>query len=204
MMADLLLERCQSNRAPFTYVGVDCFGSFLVRVGRAEAKRYGCVYTCLSTRAVHIKKLNSMDTDTFLNGFIRFTSRRGWPEEVWSDNGTNFTGGHTELQKSLKQLDQDKIQTFGIKRNIEWVFNPPRASHMGGIWERMIRSIRKILAVLLNQNCRLTDDILETLFCQVESILNSRPLTKVSDDVSDLAALTPNPYYYSEKGPLCL
>ena len=192
MMADLPLERCQSNRAPFTYVGLDCFGSFLVRVGRAEAKRYGCVYTCLSTRAVHIEKLNSMDTDTFLNGFIRFTSRRGWPEKVWSDNGTNFTGGHTELQKSLKQLDQDKIQTFGIKRNIEWVFNPPRASHMGGIWERMIRSIRKILAVLLNQNCTLTDDILETLFCQVESILNSRPLTKVSDDVSDLAALTPN------------
>ena len=141
--------------------------------------------------SVHIEKLNSMDTDTFLIEFIRFTSRRGWPEKVFSDDRTNFTG-HTELQKSLKQLDQNKIQTFGIKRNIEWIFNPPRASHMGGIWERMICSIRKILSVLLNQNWRLTDDILETLFCQVESIFNSRPLTKVSDDVSDSAALTPN------------
>ncbi|XP_014677289.1 PREDICTED: uncharacterized protein LOC106817151 [Priapulus caudatus] len=191
-MADLPPERLEHSKPPFTYIGLDCFGLFYVKLGRSEVKRYGCVFTCLTTRAVHIEKLNILETDAFLNGFRRFMSRRGQPEKVWSDNGTNFTGGQAELSRSMSQLNKDMIYSHCARKDIVWVFNPPHASHMGGIWERMIRSIRKVLNALLRGNHRLTDEVLETLFCEVENIINSRPITKSSDDVSDSRALTPN------------
>ena len=71
-------------------------------------------------------------------------------------------------------------------------FQPPLPSHQGGVWERMIRTIRRILVALINSNPRMTDDVLHTLFCEAESIVNSRPITKCSGDVNDLSPLTPN------------
>ena len=84
-MADLPRERVQANKPLFTYVGIDVFGPFYVKYGRSEIKRYGCLFTCLSIRAVHVEKIDSLDTDSFLNGFRRFASRRGHPEVVLSD-----------------------------------------------------------------------------------------------------------------------
>ena len=69
---------------------------------------------------------------------------------------------------------------------------PPLASHRGGAWERMIRTVRRIMCALLGGKERLTDDILSTVFCRVENIVNSRPITKSSDDPNDDVALTPN------------
>ena len=136
-MANLPPERCDPGKAPFSYTGIDCFGTFYVRQGRSEIKRYGCVFTCLMTRALHIEKLNNMDTDSFLNGLIRFGSRRGWPEKMWSDNGTNFVGGQSELSRTLKDIEWKKIHNFCLRKEVNWSFNPPGASHMGGIWELM-------------------------------------------------------------------
>ena len=97
-MADLPGERLKIVK-PFQHVGIDCFGPFYVKQGRSEVKRYGCIYTCMNMRAVHIEKLNSLETDSFINGFRRFMARRGTPVKVWSDNGTNFVGGNPELLK---------------------------------------------------------------------------------------------------------
>jgi hypothetical protein len=91
-MGDLPEERIEPNQPPFSYIGLDCFGPFLVNYRRAEVKRYGCLYTCFTTRAIHLEKLESLDTDAFLNGFRRFVSRRGSPAKVWSDRGTNIVG----------------------------------------------------------------------------------------------------------------
>jgi len=71
------------------------------------------------------------------------------------------------------------------------VFNTPGASHHGAVYERLIRSFRKIFNGVAREQ-RLTDETLATLACKVEAILNSRPLTTVSDDVNDLEPLTPN------------
>ena len=190
-MADLPEARTQVTK-PFAHVGIDCFGPFYVQQGRAQVKRWGCVYTCLNMRAVHIEKLDSLDTDSFINAFRRFMARRDTPNKVWSDNGTNFVGGCPELIKCMQELDEDKIARFGLERDVEWNFNPPHASHMGGVWERQIRSIRRILIVLLSKHAdKLSSEVLETFFCEVEAIINSRPLTKMSEDVTDAGTLSP-------------
>ena len=193
-MADLPRERCEPGRAPFCFVGVDLFGIFYAKFGRSAVKRYGCLYTCLSTRAIHIEVLNNLETDTFIDGLVRFASRRGYPQNIWSDNGTNLVGARSELSKSLRDLDRGKVVRVARRMEIEWAFNPPLISHHGGVWERMIRTVRRAMLAVLNSNTRLTEEILHTVLCEVECIVNSRPITKcnVSDDIQDGADLTPN------------
>ena len=201
-MADLPCERLEANIPPFTHVGIDCFGPFYIKQGRATVKRYGCLFTCLNTRAVHIEKTNSLETNTFISGFRRFMSRRGIPAKVWSDNGINFVGASPEILECMKKRDENKIEEFSMKKEVEWIFNPPHASHMGGAWERQIRTIRKVLTSLLNKfSGDFTDEVLETLFCEVEAIINSRPLTKLSEDVADMATLSPNQLLLLNEGP---
>ena len=80
-----------------------------------------------------------------------------------------------------------------LQKNIDWKFNPPAASNFGGVWERLIRSVRKVLySILHEQSIRHDDESVNTLFCEVEAILNGRPITSVSNDVNDLKVLTPN------------
>ena len=199
-MADLPTDRVTPDKPPFTYTGVDCFGPFYVKRGRAQEKRYGCLFTCLTTRAIHIEKLNSMDADSFINSLMRFISRRGVPEKIRSDNGTNFVGGNKELQESIQRWNEDhKTKENLLIRDIKWEFNPPAASHMGGVWERQIRTVRKVLNAILRDQV-LDDERLSTVFCEVESIVNNRPLTPVSDDPKDLKPLTPNDLLQLGKG----
>ena len=78
------------------------------------------------------------------------------------------------------------------QKGIEWFLNPPTASHMGGVWERIIRTISKVFTGIIIRNTRLTDDMLITFFCEAENIINGRPMTKLSDDVRDSPPLTHN------------
>jgi hypothetical protein len=107
-----------------------------------------------------------------------------------SDRGTNMTSADRELRAALKTLNAEKLQASLATRRIEWHFNPPHASHRGGLWERLIRSTRSILRALLKQQL-LSDEALRTVMCEAERILNDRPLTPVSSDSRDPAALTP-------------
>ena len=179
-MADLPEERLQYDKLPFDHVSADCFGPCSVKYRRTTCKRYGCVFTCHNTRAILIEKLEDLSCESFINGLRRFISRRGKPSLIKSDRGTNFTAAESELSKSMQKFD------------IDWQFLPAGASHMNGVVERQIRTIRKVFTGLLTEEQRLTDDILATLFCEVEGIVNSRPLIKVSDDPSDDAAMTPS------------
>ena len=191
-MADLPVARVDRCHPPFYSVGLDCFGPYMVKYGRGNIKRYGCIFTCMTTRAVHIEKLDTLDSDSFINALRRFTSRRGTPHSIYCDNGTNIVGGHNELKRALKSVVREPIESFCLKSDIIWTFNPPHASHMGGVYERMIRTIRKVFLGVLHLNVRLTDEILETVLCEVEGIINGRPITKLSPDVDDIALLTPN------------
>ena len=170
---------------------MDYFGPFIVRRGRSDIKRYGCVFTCFATRAVHIEMSHTLDTDSFIHALDRFIARRGEPKEIWSDNGSNFVGAHIELKKAVKEWNQDQISNHLLKREIDWHFNPPAASHMGGVWERQIRTIRKVLMSVISQQT-LDDEALMTLLTVVEGIVNGRPITRLSDDPRDDKPLTPN------------
>ena len=192
-MADLPATRLATNAPPFTNTGCDFFGPFEIKRGRSIVKRYGVIFTCLTTRAVHIEIADSLDTDSCINAIRRFISRRGPVRSITSDNGSNFISANAQLKASFQEINNEKISHLLIEQGIEWNFNPPTGSHFGGIWERLIRSIRKILNGLLKeQMVRLSDDSLQTLMCEVEYIMNNRPITKVSSDPSDLEALTPN------------
>ena len=108
-----------------------------------------------------------------------------------SDNSTNFIEGKGELREAIQAWNNEQISDFLPQKGISWSFNPPGASHYGGTWERLITSIRKhVKSVCIEQI--LTDKSLSTLICEIESILNSRLLTTVSNDPYDLEPLTPN------------
>lgn len=190
-MGDLPKERILPNHPPFTNVGVDYFGPIDVKRGRGTVKRYGVIFTCLSSRAVHLEVANSLDTDACINVLRRFICRRGQVSHIQSDNGTNFIGTERELRESLAGLNQARIEGMLRQRGIKWSFNPPAGSHFGGVWERVIRMVRRILNAVLRQQ-RLDDDGLHTVMCEAEAILNDRPITKLSDDPNDLEPLTPN------------
>ena len=191
LMANLPKERLTPEDPPFTSVGVDYFGPLYVQQGRSHVKRYGCVFTCLTTRAVHIEITSSLDTDSFINALRRFISLRGNPSSVYSDNGSNFHTGEQEMRTAIDDWNQRAICEFLRLKNISWKFNPPYDSHMGGVWERVIRSIRKILTALLGQQL-VNEEMLRTLMAEVQGILNSRPLMPVSNDPNDLEPLTPS------------
>ena len=161
------------------------------RRGQTEVKRYGCIFTCLLTRHVHIEVTHSLDTSSFLNALRRFIARRGNPLKVRSDNGTNFVSGEKEIRLAIKEWNHQQINQFLLQHNVQWIFNPPGGSHHGGVWERCIRSVRKLLAAILREQT-LDDESLLTLMCEIEYIINGRPLTNVSNDPRDLEALTPN------------
>lgn len=109
---------------------------------------------------------------------------------MYSDNGSNFRAGEQEMRTAIEDWNQRAIWEFLCQKNISWKFNPPYTSHMGGIWECVIRSIRKILTALGQQ--LVNEEMLRTVMAEVQGILNSRPLTPASNDPKDLEPLTPN------------
>ncbi|XP_055367455.1 uncharacterized protein LOC114862962 [Betta splendens] len=190
-MSDLPPERLQVC-PPFTYVGLDVFGPWSVNIrrtrgGQAGSKRWAIMFSCMSSRAVHIEVIESMDTSSCINALRRFFALRGPAKQLRSDCGTNFIG-------ASKELGMDKrMHSYLSEQGCTWVFNPPHASHMGGSWERMIGIARRILdSMFLQQNIRLTHEVLCTLMAEVTAIMNGRPLTPVSSDPENPFILSPS------------
>lgn len=199
-MADLPVERTTPDQPPFTNVGVDFFGPFEVKSGRKTLKRYGVIFTCLTIRAIHLEVAHTMDTHSCINAIRRFMARRGQVKFMRSDNGTNLVRAERELREAVQELENAHIKDFLLKKGITWAFNPPSGSHHGGIWERQIRTVRRVLSAILRQQV-LDEESLQTLLCEVEAIVNDRPLTTATDDPTDLEPLTPNHLLLLESKP---
>ena len=137
-MANLPECRLQFDHPPFYCVVVDYFGPLSIKQGRSTVKGYDRVFTCLTMRAIHIKVAHSLDADSFLNALRRFVAKRGTLHQIFSDNGTNFVGTERILRTALQSFNDDKTHHYCSQKGIEWSFNPPLASHMGGAWEGMI------------------------------------------------------------------
>ena len=154
-------------------------------------KRYGVLFTCLTTRAVHIEIAHSLETDAFIMALRRMMARRGRPAHIWSDNGTNFVGADRELAEAMKHWNQVNITDQLSRDRIQWHFNPPASPHFGGAWERLVQSAKRALKAIAGNQC-VNDETLLTFMAEVESLLNSRPITPVSSDPLDYEALIPN------------
>ena len=192
-MSNLPTARVEPS-PPFTHCGIDVFGPFTVYQGRKEVKRYGLIFTCLALRAVHIELLDDLSTDAFINALRSVFAIRGNIRTIYCDNGTNFKGAANELQAGIAQLDKEVITSKALQLGCQFMFNPPLGSHMGGVWERQIRTARCVLAGLLsNSGGRLDTSSLRTLMYEVAGIINSRPLTVDSlASADDPVPLSPN------------
>ena len=199
-MGNLPKERLAVNTPPFFNTGIDYFGPIYVKVLRSRAKRWGCVFTCMTTRAIHLEVSESLDTDSFINTLERFINRRGYPNTILSDCGSNFKGAERELKEELSKLKQDKILAHSSREGFTWKFNPPNAPHMGGAWERMVRTVKQSLRVIMKDQL-VNDFTLMTIFTEVESLVNGRPLTYISEDINDLGPLTPNHFLLGRPNP---
>ena len=170
---------------PFAAVGLDYFGPLYVKT-RPETrsskrnpflnKCYGCIFTWLRYRAIHIELAQDLISDSFINAVLRFVSRRGLPQVIYSDNGTKLRGAELDVVKALKTWNQEEIQSKLNQRGIDWKFNPPLASHQGGVWKRLIRSIRRILHSMIGERLA-NEKTLRTFLMEVEKVMNDRPLS---------------------------
>ena len=148
----------------------------------------------MATTAVHIEIVTSLSTKAFLDALLRFTSRRGLPSIIHSDNATNFQGAQRELAQLnalvSDQTFQHQVQDATSSVGITWKFNPPRAPHFGGLWETTIKSIKRHLRRASSAQVYDFEQLL-TLTTSIEGILNSRPLGRLSDDPEDFHYLSP-------------
>ena len=207
-MADLPPDRAEIG-PPFTNVGFDVFGPWTVqtrrtRGGAADSKRWGLVFTCLASRAIHIELLETMDASSFICALRRFFSIRGPATRLRCDRGSNFVRGKSELDEALAEMDKKSVERYLSEQGCEWQFNPPHASHFGGAWERQIGTIRRILDAMLVETGaqKLTHELLVTLMSEVAAIVNSRPITAIPSDTDEPLPLTPSTLLTQKTRPL--
>ncbi|XP_055932015.1 uncharacterized protein LOC129962291 [Argiope bruennichi] len=168
----------------FDITGIDLAGPLFTRDG---GKVWIVLYTCAIYRAIHLELVSSLSTECFMLSLRRFIARRTRPETIYTDNGTNFVGTNSEL----KNLDWDKIMRETDIKPIKWKFNPPTAAWWGGWSERLVRVIKELLKRTLGKAILKYEELL-TVLCDCEAVVNSRPLTYISEDPNDLILLTPS------------
>lgn len=179
---------------PFCNTGVDYAGPFLLKDSKFRNKKilkcYICVFVCFATKAVHLELATELTTASFIAAFKRFTARRGICQNLYSDNGTQFVGANNELANIYSLLKSSEIQDYLVLSDMQWHFIPSRSPHFGGMWEAAVKSVKQHLKRILNDT-KLNYEEFYTFLVQVEGVLNSRPLTALTDDPNDFEALTP-------------
>ena len=191
LMGNLPEDRVKIHSPPFTVTGVDLFGPFLLKYGRNKSsKAWGAIFTCATSRAVHLEIVESASAETFLQALRRFASHHGWPETIISDNGGSFVGAEMELRKLFIE-GKKRLADFAVLHKIRWKFITPLSPHQGGMYESLIKVTKRALRMSTGEQI-LSWNEMATIFAEVKSIVNSRPLTYMSDDPNDLRPLTPN------------
>lgn len=152
------------------------------------------LYLFVAIKAIHLEIVSDLATDAFLNAFKRFTSRRGKPTNVYSDNDKNFVGANKKLEKCRELFDQEQrrrdITDFTDSQGIRWHFIPAHVPYFGELWERVVK-LFKTYSYKTTIKVPLTFKEVSTLMSQIETILNSSPLTALTNDANDLSYLSP-------------
>ena len=183
--APLPLNRVR-DAAVFEVTGIDYAGPIFLKGGQ---KAWICILTCAVFRAVHFELVHSLDVASLVMALRRFMTRRGRPSIIYSDNGLNFLG----LNNEFKRIDYEKLANTVALQQIEWRFNPPTAAWWGGFWERLIGILKKLLRRTLRK-ASLDYVEMNTVLVDCEAIINSRPITFISDSESEIRPLTPSDF----------
>lgn len=197
IMASLPKDRITISR-PFLKVGVDFAGYFYLKTSNLKrspkTKAYIAIFVCMITKCVHIELVSGLSTECFLLTLKRFIARRGNPAIIYSDNAKNFLGSRNKLKELydfFKSKENSKtIEDFLSKNETKWKFIPPQSPHWGGIWEAAIKSTKYHIMRTIGETL-LNFEEFTTVLATIESILNSRPLTVLSNDPNDFNPLTP-------------
>ncbi|XP_046608812.1 uncharacterized protein LOC124299590 [Neodiprion virginianus] len=180
----------------FEHTGVDYAGPVALKFfndrGTRNYKAWIAVLVCFSTSAIHLELVTDYSAQGFLKALRPFTSHRGICKTLSSDCGTNFQGAQVALERLLAGFTKESqhLQQLIANDGTRWKFNPPGAPHMSGKWEAAVKSVQQHLAKI-NSDKLLTYEDISTLLMQIEAVLNSRPLSALSEDPDDLVALTP-------------
>ncbi|XP_036320792.1 uncharacterized protein LOC118735248 [Rhagoletis pomonella] len=196
IMAALPPERC-SFSLPFSTTGVDFAGPFQIKASVLRSttliKGYVAVFVCFSTKAVHLELCSDLTTEAFRAAFARFVGKRGFPSKMMSDNGKTFIGAQRATErdfvKFLNECSADIVKKYA-PQGINWQYIPPSAPHVGGLWESAVKSF-KIHLKKTAATHKFTFEEFTTLLVRIEAVLNSRPLSALSQDPADMTALTP-------------
>ncbi|XP_050547407.1 uncharacterized protein LOC126909072 [Daktulosphaira vitifoliae] len=191
LMSDLPRSRVSECR-PFSRVGIDFAGPFLMREQRLRKSRhykvYIAVFVCFTVKAIHLEFVSELSTDAFLAALSRFVARRGLPNDIFTDCITNFIGAQRQLYEIINRPENRDIISAGAHSH--WHFNLPSAPHFVGLWEAAVRSAKMLMVRIMGEQ-NFTLEEFSTMLCRIEGILNSRPLTPSSSDPSELDCLTP-------------
>ncbi len=147
-MADLPKVWTLGDHPPFCNTRVNFFSSFYVSHGHRTDTRYGVIFSCLGSRAVHLELASSLDTSSFTSALWRFISHRGPVNCIMSDNRTNFVGADCELMQLVQRWNQAQINRYLLQTWIQWKFSTPSVSQNNGVWEWEIRTIQNVLTAL--------------------------------------------------------
>ncbi|GFR30674.1 integrase catalytic domain-containing protein [Trichonephila clavata] len=176
--------------APFTITGIDFAGPINIRCLKPRDTAYIALFTCATTRALHIELMSDLTTDKFLLALQRFVGRRGLPNTIYTDNATTFHAANKELILLWQTLSSAKTQQYYAQNGITWCFIAPRAAWWGGWWERLIGIVKQCLRKVLGR-ALLEEESLSTVLIGIEAVLNSRPLLYEEESDDNSAALTP-------------
>ena len=193
-MGNLPKERITPSRV-FESVSLDYAGPFLIKESKFRNKRfikcYVVIFVCFSTKAVHVELVSDLTTESFINSLKRFVARRGIPSLIYSDNATNFVAAEKMLKDALLcNQNSELVQNYLSENYIRWKFMPARSPHFGGLHESNIKCLKLHLRKMFHDFTPAIEDM-NTMLCQIESILNSRPLSPLTENINDLSALTP-------------
>lgn len=191
LMADIPRTRLIPGPA-FENCGVDYAGPITIRESRnVTNKAYIAVFICMKYKAVHLELVSALDSAAFLAALSRFINlRAGQVKFMHSDHGSNFVGGNNIMRAAIKLWEDSPVVNFLQENHITWKFIPPAAPHHGGLWEAAVKSTKAHLKRMVGGRTFRFEE-LATLLAKIGACLNSRPITPMSSDPTDLTSLTP-------------
>ena len=181
---------------PFQYAGIDFAGPLKCKISKTkEKKAYVLIFTCATSKAVHLELTRTQTAEEFQKKLNTFITREMRSERIISDNAATSKATATWIKRIRKS---EKLQDFLAQQEISWQFNLSKSPWCGGMYERLIKEIKKTVYKTLGKT-HLTFELHEAVVIDIEKHLNNRPLTYVESDEGGPHTLTPNVLMWGQK-----